>query len=437
MTNVTEISLLFTLLMGIITLLLPRRYAFIPIIVSACYITLGQRIIIATADFTMLRIILLFCWIRIILRGEMSSIKFNTIDKALILYIISAIITYTFLWNTTAALINRLGLAYDAIGLYFFFRILIRDFDDINLLLKTLAIIIVPLACLMLIEKGTGKNLFYIFGGVPMFSQIREGSVRCQGSFAHPILAGTFGATLIPFFIVMWFKNEGTKALAITGFIAATIIAITAHSSGPAMAYLFAIIGMLMWRFRERMRAIRWGILFGLIALHMVMKAPVWFLIARLGELIGGGGWHRSELIDSCIHHFSEWWFIGTTYTRHWMPTGVTYSPDQTDITNQFIRVGVDGGMVTLLLFIAVIVFCFRGVGQALKAAKDEPFAIRIILWAMGASLVAHIASFFSVRYFDQIIVFWYLLLALISTASNLFKDHALCANISETVTAL
>ena len=423
MTNITGISLSLTLLMGIITLLLPRRYAVIPILISACYMTLAQRIVIATADLTIMRIILLFCWIRIVIRGELSSIKFNTIDKALILYVISAIITYTFLWDTTAALISSLGFAYNAIGLYFFFRILIRDFDNINLLLKTLAIIIVPLAGLMLVEKATGENLFYIFGGVPMFSLIREGSVRCQGSFTHPILAGTFGATLIPFFIAMWFKNEGTKALAITGFIAATIIVITAHSSGPAMAYLFAIIGMLMWRFREHMRVIRWGILFSLIALHMVMKAPVWFLIARLGHLIGGSGWHRSELIDTAIRHFDEWWLIGTTYTRHWMPTGVTWSPDQADITNQFIQVGVNGGMITLILFTTVIVLCFRDIGQTLKDSKDEPFAIRIILWAMGATLFAHIVSFVSVSYFDQIIVFWYLLLAMISTVSSLFKD--------------
>jgi hypothetical protein len=278
----------------------------------------------------------------------------------------------------------------------------------------------------MLVEKATGKNLFYIFGGVPMFSQIREGSVRCQGSFGHPILAGTFGATSLPFFIALWFRDEGSKMLPIIGFIAATIIAVTPASSGPAMAYLFAIIAMLMWRFREHMRAIRWGILIALISLHMAMKAPVWYLIGKLGHLIGGSGWHRSDLIDSFIHHFSEWWLIGTTYTRHWMPTGVLYSPDQTDITNQFIRVGVDGGMVTLILFIAVIVLCFRGVGQALKAAKNEPFAIRIILWAMGAALVAHIASFISVRYFDQIIVFWYLLLAMISTASCLFMEKRL-----------
>ena len=154
---VTALSL--TLMMGIITLFLPRRFAAVPILIEACYITLGQRIVISTCDFTMLRIILLFGLVRIIVRGEIASIKFNAIDKILILYIILSVITLTFSWNTTAALINRLGFAYDAIGLYFLFRSLIVGIDDINLLFKTLAIIIIPLASLMLAEKATGKNL--------------------------------------------------------------------------------------------------------------------------------------------------------------------------------------------------------------------------------------------------------------------------------------
>ncbi len=71
------------------------------------------------------------------------------------------------------------------------------------------------------------------------------------------------------------------------------------------------------------MRAIRWGIVVILLALHAVMKAPVWFLISRLSELTGGSGWYRSALIDAFIRHFDEWWLIGTGYTAHWMPTGL------------------------------------------------------------------------------------------------------------------
>ena len=65
-----------------------------------------------------------------------------------------------------------------------------------------------------------------------------------------------------------------------------------------------------------------------------------------------------------------------------------TFGPDQTDITNQFIRVAVDGGMLPLILFIAVIVLCFRGVGQSLNAAKDEPFAVKITIWALVQPLL-------------------------------------------------
>ncbi len=104
------------------------------------------------------------------------------------------------------------------------------------------------------------------------------------------------------------------------------------------------MVGLSFWAFRSNMRAVRWGIVFLLVALHAYMKAPVWFLIARLGDAVGGGGWHRAALIDAAIRHFNEWWLIGTTYTAHWMPTTLAISPNSADLTNQFISEGVNGG---------------------------------------------------------------------------------------------
>jgi hypothetical protein len=423
-TNIDIVALSFTLTMGILTLFLPRRFAFVPILIEACYITLGQRIIIATADFTMLRIILLFGLVRIIIRGEISSIKFNTIDKILISYVLSSIIVYSVQYFTFEAFMNRLGFSYDTLGLYFFFRVFIRDFYDIEILLKLIGIIIVPLAIFMLFEKTSGNNLFYIFGGVPLISMVREGSVRCQGSFAHPILAGTFGATLIPFFIALWFQSKNYKKFSVIGFSAATIIAVTPISSGPVLAYLAAILGMIMWYLRKHMKLILWSLVLAIISLHFIMKAPVWFLIDRIGDVIGGTGWHRAALIDEAIKHFNEWWLLGTDYTRHWMPTGVTWSPDHTDITNQFIRVGIDGGIITLILFILLLIFCFRGLGTAIKMLEGKNFEKQIMVWSMGAALFAHMVSFLSVRYFDQTIVFWNLLLAMISSISIIFANN-------------
>ncbi len=81
--------------------------------------------------------------------------------------------------------------------------------------------------------------------------------------------------------------------------------------------------------------------------------------------------------------------------------------------------VAVEGGLVTLVLFIAVIVLCYKGIGRGLGVMGTQ-WRKRILLWALGASLFAHLVSFWGVSYFDQIIVAWYLLLAMISTAGSL-----------------
>jgi hypothetical protein len=308
-----------------------------------------------------------------------------------------------------------LGFLYNALGLYFVFRSIVRDVSDYYVIFKMLAFVMVPLACAMIVEKATGRNFFSIFGGVPEFTMVREGKLRCQGAFSHPILAGTFGATSLPFFIALWFKGKGQKLAAVIGIISATIITVMPASSGPVTAYAVVILGLFMWRLRDNMRMIRWLALFLLIGLHIVMKAPVWALIGKLSEVIGGGGWHRVMLIDAAIDHFSEWWLLGTDYTRHWMPTGVTWSEKHTDITNYFIAIGIHGGLVSMVLFVACLVYCFKIIGIRMKEIDSADFPLKFTLWCLGVSLFSHIASFTSVSYFDQIIVFWYLLLALIA----------------------
>ncbi|MFZ3103379.1 MAG: hypothetical protein WA096_01540 [Smithella sp.] len=427
--NINLIGFIFTLTMGLLMLFLPRRFAALPIIMTASFITLGQVINIASLNFTMFRIIIFFGLVRILLRKEVFSIRLHTIDKILIAYIITSAIAYLLLRNGSGeAFTSQLGFIYNSLFLYIIFRSLIHDPEDIKLIFKMLVLVVVPLAVAMLIEKATGRNLFSVFGGVPEFTTIRGGRLRCQGAFAHPILAGTFGATSLPFMLALWFKGVGGKWIAGLGIISTTIITITAASSGPVVTYIVVIIGMAMWRIRDHMRAVRWFILLCLISLHIVMKAPVWALIGKASSVIGGTGWHRVMLIDAAISHFNEWWLLGTDYTRHWVPTGVTWSAKHTDITNQFVSVGINGGFIALIIFIAVIVFCFKNIGIKLKEISAAGFPLKFTIWCLGVSLASHVASFTSVHYFDQIIVFWYLLLALITTIS-IMSTETLLAN--------
>ena len=421
-TTINFLGIAFIIVMGVLTLILPKRLALAPFIITAFYMTLGQQFVIFSLNFSIMRLMLFFGWLRIILRGEFSAISLNTIDRLIIWWVVISICTYTLLWQTQASFINRMGLAYNAIGCYFLFRFLINDIEDITRVVKMTAIIIAPLAILILLEKATGRNLFSIFGGVSEFTLVRDGRLRCQGPFRHPILAGTVGATLTPLFIGLWFKETKTKLVSAIGCVSATVLTIASASSGPALAYLSGIIGLIMWPLRKHMRLIRWAILFALISLHITMKAPVWYLISRISELIGGSGWHRSYLIDQAISHINEWWLLGTKFTAHWMPYTLTNNPGSADITNQYIYEAVNGGLLTMALFIAIIVICFRDIGRAISSVSDNDPS-KILIWSMGVSLVAHASSFISVTYFDQMTIFWYLLLAIISSTSIQFNN--------------
>jgi hypothetical protein len=412
---VNNFALSFILVMVVLIIVVPRRLAFVPLLLTTCYITLGQEFVVAGLNFTLLRILILAGWIRLFIRQELSSIKLNRVDKVFLLWNAATIVLGTLLEGSTSGFINRLGLAYNAIGLYFLFRFFIRGFQDLERIFSILAIILLPLALSMFIEAMTGHNFFSVFGGVPESTIMRGDRMRCQGPFRHPILAGTFGATLIPLFLMLYFKPHQKKVVAIFGIIEATLITITSSSSGPLMAFGSVIIGVAIWPIRSKMKYLRRGALLALILLQLFMKAPIWYLIGKFSNISGGDGWHRSELIDTAIRHLNEWWLIGTTYTKHWLPNDTLYDSKMIDITNQYILEGVNGGLCKMVLFIAIIVTCYRVLGSALKATNGELSKRKLDLWLLGVALFSHVVSFISVSYFDQIVVIWYMLLAMIA----------------------
>lgn len=407
-------GIIITIVLCSTVLVLPRRYAFVPPFIATCYITQGQVLDIAGANFTALRLVFLFSFIRVLLRKELQQIEFILMDKIFILWVSSATVIYIILWQTQSAFIYKMGVAYDAILIYFFFRSVFRDLEDVKRAIPIMAVLIVPLAILMLYERFGLKNVFSYFGGVPdtpIFDRVRT---RAEGAFRHPILAGSVASCLFPMFMGMWFFNKKKSVL---GLMAAGAMIIAANSSGPVMSVIFAIFAMAIWPMHAHMRIIRWGIAASLVALHFVMTAPVWYIIARLSLITGGTGWHRSYLIDRAICYFDDWWLLGTKETSHWMPTKLIIY-DAADITNFFIAQGVRGGLLTLILFIALFVFAFSNIGKTIKNTDKSEFISLIFVWSIGASLFAHMVSFISVSYFDQSIVFFYLTLALIGAVT-------------------
>jgi hypothetical protein len=422
----SPVTFVIMIVLGIIMLSVPKRYAILPLLIGTCYISLGPRIVIAGADFTVTRIIILFGLIRLLNRSEYKYIVLSKLDKYLIVWVIVSIITGTINFGNISGFANRAGMAFDAFGFYFLIRSFLSEEKDIKALYYTIVILFIPLAFLMAIEKSTGRNPFGFFGGVNVISMIRDGKIRAQGPFAHAILAGTAGASILPYMISLWFEKK--KLMSYLGIGSALIIVYSSGSSGPIMTFGFGMIAMLCWYCRGYLAQIRMMIFVTLIVLEIVMESHVWYLIARIDLTGSSTGYHRAQLITSAIEHLNEWWLVGTTYTRHWMATGVSWSNDHTDITNHYLLTGVNGGLPSMLLFISLIVIGFKNIGSALKRCNS--ISTQVQIWAIGASLFSHTATFISIAYFDQTIIFFYLTLALASSCNNFQFSNSIVPNL-------
>jgi len=154
----------------------------------------------------------------------------------------------------------------------------------------------------------------------------------------------------------------------------------------------------------------RWAIAITLVALHLVMRAPVWHLISRIDLTGSSSSYHRYELLNQCILHFREWFLIGTKNYANW-------DWSMYDLSNQYVAVADPSGLIPLLCLIAMIVFGFKYLGRARKAVEGDRQQ-ELFIWAIGASLFANVVAFFGIAYFDQTVIAWYALLAVISAVT-------------------
>lgn len=396
----------------VLILFLPRKYLFAPFTVASLVIPLGPQLVLGGLHFTAFRILIAFGWLRLLIgfishRNSRPSIQ--GLDKVVVAWAIANAIAFCILWGQWGAVVERLGFLYNALGLYFFYRVLIRDDVDIDRITRVLVWCSVLIAACMMYEQHTARNLFALIGGVPEFDGIREGRIRAQGPFAHPILAGVFGGILIPlFYRLRWRKSDKYSFSAWLGIVAASVVVFASASSTPLMAFAGGLLALCFWPLRRHMRVFRWGVLITLVGLHLVMKAPVWALISRVNVVGGSSGYHRFLLVDQLIRRFGEWWLVGAQNPSSW-------AYEAGDTSNQFMDVAVTGGILSLVLFITILVKGFQRVGIARSVWEDDQ-RMRGTAWSLGAALFANFMAFWGTAYFDQVIILWYALLAMIAS---------------------
>jgi len=395
----------------VLILTLPRQKAIVPFLVACFIIPLSQVVVLGSLHFSPIRILVLVALARraSFSRRDKYPGGFNTVDRAAILWSITAVVAFFLEFPRTAAVIQGLGILADTFGGYLAARFLIPDGETLRRAIKVLAVICVVEGVPMIAEQIIRINAFGYFAGVSVASALRDGSVRASGTMGA-LTAGPFAGALIPLFLWLW-KARKSRKIAIAGLFGATAMVVTPNSSTPLLALGGSLVGLAFWPLRKQMRLVRWALLLTLIALHLVMKAPVWALIARIDLTGSSSSWQRFQLVDMTIRHFRDWWLIGT-------PNYVNWGWGSWDLCNQFAAVALTGGLVPLIFYIAIFKGSFGKIGTARKAVAGDR-AKEWFLWCIGADLFSTFVSHWGMNYLGMLLMSLFVLLAMISVATS------------------
>jgi len=417
------------LLAVLLILALPRRQAIVPFLLVTFLLPMSQEIDIGGMHWVVLRIVVLFgcsrlLWEKLSANEKLFPGGLNTIDKVFLVWAISRGVAPILLFHTGAAVPLQIAVWLQEIGGYFLLRHLIQDVEDIGRVAKTLALVVLIMGLCMANERVHGINIFGYLGGMSIAPEVRDGVIRANAAFAHPLLAGCFGATLLP--LMCWlFKSGKGRWLAVLAAAAALAMVVFAASSTSYLACVGGIGALFLWPMRGSMRLVRWGIVLTLVGLQLVMKAPVWFVISHIDLTGASSGYHRAMLIDTFLRHFKDWWLIGTNQTGGW-------GWDMWDLSNTFVDQGEIGGLVAFVCFIAIISKSFGRLGKMRKQVEGDQ-TLEWLCWSLCAVMFAHITSYFGVSYFDQTEMWWLAFLAMVSAATAaLVKRPAAAAEESE-----
>lgn len=397
--------LVITLVLAGLQTGLSRKWAFLPLLIAACHTPYTPFL----GGMTAARVVIITGLIRAGANGWLKWSPRNSMDFLVAMFAGFALLsTLGHAWHPYNPLIVRLRLVMDVGGSYLYARAYLVERGVFERFAVGLAMVLVPFALIMLVEKMSGTNPYRWIGAQNAISMVRDGKIRAQGPFGTPILAGTVGASAIPLLLPLW---RTRRKMALLGLGASLLVIITTASSGPIATAMVAVGGLCFWRWRQYLKAVVTTTVIALVVGHFIKERPIWYLMALMDFVGGSTGWHRAYLIDMAVRHLGEWWLVGSDYTRHWMPYGLVSVPEHCDLTNYYIQLGVTGGLPLTISLLMIQRRAFKSIGETCRETSDNDSPAVFRFWCLGVALFAHAVTFLSISYFDQMYVFFWMLI--------------------------
>jgi hypothetical protein len=436
--NAVSASILIVLLL--VVCFGSRRWALLAVMAGVFYLTQGQGVDVAGLRLFPIRFVAVFAFARVVVRRELDWSRLNRIDLTLLLLYNYAALVW--ILTSTEHEAQQFASAIDPTLCYLALRGLFGDLDDLRWVLRAFVVLLVPFTALIYTERLTGQNAFLIVGGYPQL-YFRDGVARCMGPFRHASLMGSVAASFLALYIALALGGKRRVETAI-GAVLCLVLIVLSNSGGPLTSTGAVFLGWFLWPLRERMFLVRRAAVALLLLFMIFMKAPIWYLPFKISSVVGGGGFHRSLLMEQAWRHLDQWWLVGMDVkdTGVWMPYVLDTIGGGADMTNQFLVFGVRAGLLAVGLLVGVLSLGFVSVGKLLasvRASGDRNTADQLLLWGLGVSLFVHAVSWLGCSYFDQSWVVWLMHLAAVSSAMQaaaiVAPEHSTASNVvQETV---
>ena len=412
-----------TICLCVVIFIIPRRLLLVPFVIGMCFVPADQSWIVFGANLHVIRIMVLAGIGRLFLKGEVGTIKVNIVDTLIIVWGFLGLTVYFLHDFSFGDAWFKFGVLLELFGFYWIFRQLLCSWIDIKFSIAVFLTCMLILLPFVIKEHITASNPFEVLGRV--HTVIREGRFRCEASFPHSIMFGSFAAAIFP---LSWglFKTGEKRNLTIAGLIVSAYFVFASASSGPLMALLGGVFFLFFFKYRHHSKSFIWTAIGFFILLQIVTNAPFYHSIWRIPAVGGSAGWHRVVLLDGFINHFGEWWLLGTRNVEGW---GVFKG----DVTNQYVLEGVRGGLISFVVFIILIVICIKTLTRFSLQKMTMP--MQWFVWGICVSMIVHCISFFSVSYFGQISMLLYWTFAVIAFVKGELDKVVTAGTIKLTMT--
>ena len=136
------ISIVCFVITAVMMLTVPRRWATLPLLLAALYMTLSQGVDVFGCWFHVMRMMIVVGAVRVCLRREWLGGGIVKLDWIFLIWGIWSVFTSAF----AHTFISQVAEVCNTWGVYFLVRIFCRDINDLFHLLRIMAWVLVPIA---------------------------------------------------------------------------------------------------------------------------------------------------------------------------------------------------------------------------------------------------------------------------------------------------